>query len=209
MRLGTRILAVATALASLSAGGMAQAQDTLRPDQAAFRALYKELVETDTSITTGSCTLLADKVERHLRGAGYGDADIPGSSRGAGPGSSGAWAGRLRGAAAAAATGSWWRRRFRAGMVFRLSPRGLGYYPDAGFGASAGGTVRRARAGPALAPELPAAPGPGGTDDLSAASGSPPSRLATLLDAGASAPPSTGVVRGQGFGVLGDSSPPV
>ncbi len=76
MRLGTRILAVATALASLSAGGMAQAQDTLRPDQAAFRALYKELVETDTSITTGSCTLLADKVERHLRGAGYGDADI-------------------------------------------------------------------------------------------------------------------------------------
>jgi acetylornithine deacetylase/succinyl-diaminopimelate desuccinylase-like protein len=27
-------------------------------------ALYKELVETDTSITTG-CTLLADKVEKH------------------------------------------------------------------------------------------------------------------------------------------------
>ncbi|MFX8418122.1 hypothetical protein ABTL59_19780, partial [Acinetobacter baumannii] len=34
----------------------------LRPDQADFRDLYRELVETDTSITTGSCTALADKV---------------------------------------------------------------------------------------------------------------------------------------------------
>jgi len=49
---------------------------TLRPDQTAFRALYQELVETDTSITTGSCTALADKIEGHLRKAGYGDADI-------------------------------------------------------------------------------------------------------------------------------------
>jgi len=47
-----------------------------RPDQVEFRALYKELVETDTSITTGSCTALADKVEVHLRAAGYGDAQI-------------------------------------------------------------------------------------------------------------------------------------
>jgi len=49
---------------------------TLTPEQAKFRALYQELVETDTSITTGSCTALADKVEVHLRAAGYGDADI-------------------------------------------------------------------------------------------------------------------------------------
>jgi len=47
-----------------------------RPDQVAFRALYKELVETDSSITTGSCTLLADKVEAHLRAAGFTDAQI-------------------------------------------------------------------------------------------------------------------------------------
>ena len=64
------------ALAGALLGAAAQAQATLRPDQVAFRALYKDLVETDTSITTGSCTLLADKVERHLRDAGYGDADI-------------------------------------------------------------------------------------------------------------------------------------
>jgi acetylornithine deacetylase/succinyl-diaminopimelate desuccinylase-like protein len=76
MTLIRQILLVATALTGVGTGGMAQAQTALRPDQAAFRALYKELVETDTSITTGSCTLLADKVEKHLRAAGYTDADI-------------------------------------------------------------------------------------------------------------------------------------
>lgn len=48
----------------------------LTADEARFRDLYRELVETDTSATTGSCTALADKVERHLRESGYGDADI-------------------------------------------------------------------------------------------------------------------------------------
>jgi len=48
----------------------------LTPDQARFRALYQELVETDTSATTGSCTALADKVAVHLRQAGYGDDQI-------------------------------------------------------------------------------------------------------------------------------------
>jgi len=76
MMLSKQILGAATALAGVLAGGVGHAQATLRPDQVAFRALYKELVETDTSITTGSCTLLADKVEKHLRAAGYTDADI-------------------------------------------------------------------------------------------------------------------------------------
>lgn len=48
----------------------------LRPDQAAFRALYQEMVETDTSITTGSCTALAEKVAGHLKEAGYGPDQI-------------------------------------------------------------------------------------------------------------------------------------
>ncbi|WDF72575.1 M20/M25/M40 family metallo-hydrolase [Novosphingobium sp. KACC 22771] len=81
MKHGRQLLAGVAALAGVMAGGLmataAAAQEApLRPDQAAFRALYKELVETDSSITTGSCTLLADKVEKHLRAAGYGDADI-------------------------------------------------------------------------------------------------------------------------------------
>jgi acetylornithine deacetylase/succinyl-diaminopimelate desuccinylase-like protein len=48
----------------------------LRPDQAKFRELYKELVETDTSITTGDCTLLAGKIEGHLKAAGFTSAQI-------------------------------------------------------------------------------------------------------------------------------------
>ena len=48
----------------------------LTADETRFRDLYRELVGTDTSATTGSCTALADKVERHLRESGYGDADI-------------------------------------------------------------------------------------------------------------------------------------
>ena len=55
----------------------AQAQSNpMTPDETRFRDVYRELVETDTSATTGSCTALADKVEKHLRESGYGDADI-------------------------------------------------------------------------------------------------------------------------------------
>lgn len=42
----------------------------------AFVDTFRELVETDSSITTGSCTAVADKVEARLRAAGYGDGDI-------------------------------------------------------------------------------------------------------------------------------------
>ena len=56
--------------ASLLAGP-AFAQDALRPDQVEYRALYKDLVETDSSITTGSCTLLADKIEAHMTARGF------------------------------------------------------------------------------------------------------------------------------------------
>lgn len=63
--------------AALTLASVAPAADApLRPDQQAFRALYQELVETDTSITTGSCTALADTVAAHLKSAGFTDADI-------------------------------------------------------------------------------------------------------------------------------------
>src|SRR5262245_48064552 len=45
--------------------------EPLRPDQAKFRELYKELVETDTRITTGDCTLLSGKIEARLKAAGF------------------------------------------------------------------------------------------------------------------------------------------
>ena len=53
----------------------AAAQD-LRPDQVRFRALYKELVETNTTLSAGDCTLAAQKMAAHLKAAGYPDTDL-------------------------------------------------------------------------------------------------------------------------------------
>ncbi|HVF94268.1 MAG TPA: M20/M25/M40 family metallo-hydrolase [Sphingomonas sp.] len=47
-----------------------------RPDQVAFRALYKELVETDTSVSTGSCTKAAAMLAARLKTAGFADAQL-------------------------------------------------------------------------------------------------------------------------------------
>lgn len=73
---GAALLGATLAAQPVAAQTASPATIPLRPDQADFRDLYRELVETDTSITTGSCTALADKVEVRLRKAGFGDADI-------------------------------------------------------------------------------------------------------------------------------------
>jgi acetylornithine deacetylase/succinyl-diaminopimelate desuccinylase-like protein len=67
--------AIGFAIFTLAFGAAAQAPQ-LRPDQTEFRALYQELVETDTSAITGSCTALAAKIAGHLREAGYTDAQL-------------------------------------------------------------------------------------------------------------------------------------
>ncbi len=48
----------------------------LRPDQTRFLALYKELVETNTTYSSGSCTLAAERIAAHLRAAGFEDKDL-------------------------------------------------------------------------------------------------------------------------------------
>ena len=53
----------------------------LRPDQADFRGLYKELVETDTTLSAaqngaGSCTLAAARMAARLKAAGIPDAQL-------------------------------------------------------------------------------------------------------------------------------------
>lgn len=48
----------------------------LRPDQAEFRALYKELVETNTTVSAGSCTLAAERMATRLRTAGISDSQL-------------------------------------------------------------------------------------------------------------------------------------
>ncbi len=52
------------------------AMPPLRPDQVSFLALYKELVETNTTLSAGSCTLAAERIAAHLKAAGYADKDI-------------------------------------------------------------------------------------------------------------------------------------
>jgi acetylornithine deacetylase/succinyl-diaminopimelate desuccinylase-like protein len=60
------------------AGAVAQdaPMGPLRPDQETFLALYKELVETNTSLSAGSCTTAAERMAAHLKAAGYAEQDI-------------------------------------------------------------------------------------------------------------------------------------
>jgi acetylornithine deacetylase/succinyl-diaminopimelate desuccinylase-like protein len=48
----------------------------LRPDQVTFLTLYKELVETNTTLSAGSCTTASERIAAHLRSAGYSDQDV-------------------------------------------------------------------------------------------------------------------------------------
>lgn len=67
-----RVPVAAAALLALASPAAAQ----VRPDQAAFRGLYKELVETNTTLSAGSCTEAAEKMAARLKAAGYADPDV-------------------------------------------------------------------------------------------------------------------------------------
>jgi acetylornithine deacetylase/succinyl-diaminopimelate desuccinylase-like protein len=71
----TSALAAAAILLSGAAQAEAPAQGP-RPDQVAFRALYKELVETNTTASVGNCTLAAERMAAHLKAAGFPDSDL-------------------------------------------------------------------------------------------------------------------------------------
>ena len=61
--------------AILVVGTGAQAQ-TAHPGEPAFRDLYKQLVETNTTHSTGSCTQAAAQIASRLKAAGYPDSDL-------------------------------------------------------------------------------------------------------------------------------------
>ena len=69
------IFAAALAASALAASAAPAAAQT-RPDETAFRALYKELVETNTTGSVGSCTLAAERMGARLKAAGFPDADL-------------------------------------------------------------------------------------------------------------------------------------
>ncbi len=65
------------ALAIGAGAASAQGAPTaLRADQAEFRGLYKELVETNTEVTDGSCTLAAQRMAARLTAAGIPSGQI-------------------------------------------------------------------------------------------------------------------------------------
>jgi acetylornithine deacetylase/succinyl-diaminopimelate desuccinylase-like protein len=68
------LFAVAAAIASLSAFAVPP-QDTSAGEQR-FRELYKELVETNTTLSAGSCTLAAERLAARLKAAGFPDSDL-------------------------------------------------------------------------------------------------------------------------------------
>ena len=74
---------MAAAALLLPAGAGAQQ----RPDQRAFFGLYKELVETNTTVASGSCTQAAAQIATRLKAAGFPDTDREELFRTTGPAS--------------------------------------------------------------------------------------------------------------------------
>lgn len=63
-------------LGALTVAASAQVATPLRPDQSAFREIFRELVETNTTLSSGSCTLAAERMAARLRGAGFADSQL-------------------------------------------------------------------------------------------------------------------------------------
>jgi len=71
----------ALAAAALVAGPVAAqvptgTMDALRPDQQQFFTLYKELVETDTTVSSGDCTQASQQIATRLKAAGFADDQV-------------------------------------------------------------------------------------------------------------------------------------
>src|SRR5690349_24981415 len=68
-------LAVALAAALAAWSSPSPAATASSPDEAAFRALYKQLVEINTTLSSGSCTAAAKAMQARLLAAGLPAAD--------------------------------------------------------------------------------------------------------------------------------------
>src|SRR6201992_1911909 len=62
----------------MAAGAIAsRAQQTAGdPGLERFREIYKELVETNTTLSAGDCTLAAQRMAERLKAAGYPESDL-------------------------------------------------------------------------------------------------------------------------------------
>jgi acetylornithine deacetylase/succinyl-diaminopimelate desuccinylase-like protein len=70
-------LLIAAASMTLAAGVQAALPDVgSAATEPQFRELYKELVETNTTLSSGSCTLAAERMAARLKAAGFADTDL-------------------------------------------------------------------------------------------------------------------------------------
>ena len=67
-----RLSALAATLLATAASASAQPS----AEEAAFRGTYKELIETNTTLSVGSCTLAAQRMAARLKAAGFGEEDL-------------------------------------------------------------------------------------------------------------------------------------
>ena len=67
---------VLTGLPGIVALFAATASFAQQPGEAAFRATYKELIETNTTLSSGSCTLATQRMAARLKAAGIAESDL-------------------------------------------------------------------------------------------------------------------------------------
>ncbi len=70
------LIMLAGGIAALTAAVPACAQTAPDPSEPAFRAIYRELVETNTTLSVGSCTLAAQRMADRLSAAGFPASDL-------------------------------------------------------------------------------------------------------------------------------------
>ena len=70
----TKALKAACAITLLCTSLHAGAQTAA--GEANFRELYKELIETNTALSNGNCTLAAERMAARLKAAGFADSDL-------------------------------------------------------------------------------------------------------------------------------------
>ncbi|RYZ11562.1 MAG: M20/M25/M40 family metallo-hydrolase [Alphaproteobacteria bacterium] len=69
-------LAVAACSTTSAPGAASTASTDPRAGEAEFRELYKELIETNTTLSVGSCTLASERMKARLVAAGYPESDL-------------------------------------------------------------------------------------------------------------------------------------
>ncbi|MBS0579836.1 MAG: M20/M25/M40 family metallo-hydrolase [Proteobacteria bacterium] len=65
-----------TCAATAALLGLSLPSSAASQDEAQFRDLYKELVETNTTLSAGNCTLAAERMAARLKAAGFSDSEL-------------------------------------------------------------------------------------------------------------------------------------